>query len=79
MKNQVRKISAIAFEISKDWQNVSMYAKPYLNAMYRIHSIDERYHLESARDIVRYFLANASSWRGENARRIKNELKSMLK
>jgi len=29
--------------------------------------------------IVRYFLSNATTWRGETARRIKAELKQMLK
>jgi hypothetical protein len=33
--------------------------------------------LDSALSIVSYFLANASGWRGEDARRIKAELKSM--
>jgi hypothetical protein len=28
---------------------------------------------------VRYFLANATSWKGETARAIKAELKAMLK
>ena len=29
--------------------------------------------------IVLYFLSNATTWRGEDARRIKAELKSLLK
>ena len=28
--------------------------------------------------IVRYFLSNATTWRGEDARRIKAELKALL-
>jgi hypothetical protein len=34
---------------------------------------------DGAETIVRYFLSNASTWRGEDAKRIKAELKSMLK
>ena len=34
---------------------------------------------DSADSIVGYFLANASTWRGPEARRIKAELKGMLK
>jgi hypothetical protein len=36
------------------------------------------YGADDARGIVMYFLANAGTWRGENARRIKAELKGML-
>jgi hypothetical protein len=36
------------------------------------------YGLDSGDMIVRYFLANASTFRGESARRIKKELNSML-
>ena len=34
---------------------------------------------EDAESIVTYFLANATYWRGEDAKRIKTELKSMIK
>ena len=74
-----RKISVIAYEIYNDWgANISNYARPYLNAMMRLHDMDDKYHLDSASYVITYFLANAYSWRGENARRIKNELKDML-
>lgn len=41
-------------------------------------SIDDNYMFDSAKSIVLYFLANAQSWRGEVARRIKAELKAMV-
>lgn len=54
-------------------------AKPYINAMASLDSINDRYGCDSGRSIVLYFLANASTWRGDNARRIKSELKEHLK
>ena len=75
----MRPIYEIASEIRKDWKNVSPYAEPYLSAMFCLESINDRYGLDSARSIVAYFLSNASSWRGETAKRIKAELRAMCK
>lgn len=76
----MRPLYAIAQEINFDWGNkVSPYAKPYLRAMQYLNSIDSNYYEDSADSIVRYFLANANGWRGETARRIKAELRGMLK
>ena len=44
-----------------------------------LEKITDNYYLDSAESVVRYFLANAGTWRGEVARRIKAELKEMLK
>ena len=75
----MRPIYTIAREIRKDWTKVSPYAAPYLNAMFCLETISENYGFDSGRSIVSYFLANAGSWRGETAKRIKAELKEMLK
>ena len=53
-------------------------ARPYLEAMACIETPDDRYGYESGRSIVTYFLANASTWRGPDAKRIKAELKKLL-
>jgi hypothetical protein len=45
--------------------------------MESLNSIDDDYYFESGKEQVLYFLANASTWRGEDARRIKAELKEM--
>lgn len=74
-----RDISAIAIEISARWNKVYFGAEPYLNAMFSLDSINDMYGMDSADMIIRYFLSNATTWRGEDARRIKAELKSMLK
>lgn len=72
-----RPIFAIASEIRADWKNVSPYAKPYLEAMSTLSDINDKYYLDSGRSVVLYFLANARSWKGVIAKRIKSELKEM--
>ena len=78
-KQNMRTLYEIAREIARDWQPVNFAAKPYLQAMYSLSSLEDNYGLDSGETIVRYFLCNAGQWRGETARRIKSELKSMLK
>lgn len=80
-KQNKRTFAEIAREIKQTWKNVYFGAKPYLQAMATIESSDKNapYMFELAEDIVIYFLANAQTWRGEDARRIKAELKSMIK
>jgi len=73
-----RPISEIALEISNEWKKPFFGAVPYLKAMRSLSSIDDKYGYDSADSIVLYFLSNASSWRGDAARRIKAELKAML-
>ena len=75
---QNRQINEIAAEIKSDWKKVYFGAVPYLNAMQSINSINDNYGLDSAKSVVTYFLANAKTWRGENAKRIKKELKDMI-
>lgn len=75
---QTRPLYEIAGEIHRTWPKVYFGAVPYLAAMGDLDSIRDSYGLDSADDIVRYFLSNATTWRGEDARRIKAELKAML-
>jgi hypothetical protein len=79
MKRETRTLSTIAQEIMSDWKNVSIDARGYLQAMCELESIRENYYLDSGREIVARFLANAGTWKGDNARRIKRELDGMLK
>jgi hypothetical protein len=73
-----RKIRDIAEEIRANWANVYFGAEPYLNAMELLYSPSDYYGADSGSSIVRYFLANANTWRGEVARRVKAELKGMI-
>jgi hypothetical protein len=75
---QARPLHKIAEEIEQNWTKVNFTAEPYLDAMSRLDSVQDTYGADSAESIVRYFLANASSWRGDVARRVKAELKSLL-
>ena len=74
-----RPLYEIASEIRKTWTKVSPYAEPYLEAMQSLNTINDNYYFDSGKSIVLYFLSNANTWRGEDARRIKAELKEMLK
>jgi len=75
---QNRSLSTIAREIRSDWKKPYFGAVPYLDAMLSLNSIDDEYYYDSAETIVHYFLANAATYRGETAKRIKLELKSIL-
>jgi hypothetical protein len=75
----MRPLYKIAADVRMHWANVNYAAEPYLKAMEQLDSIDDMYYYDSADMVVRYFLANANSFRGEDARRIKAELRSMLK
>lgn len=75
---QPRKIFQIAADIKAAWPNTFYAAKPYLDAMCQLETIDQQYGFDSARGIVIHFLSNASNFRGEEARRLKAELKALL-
>jgi hypothetical protein len=47
--------------------------------MATLRSINDDYGCDSAHSIVIYFLSNATTWRGETARRVKAELKALSK
>ena len=72
-----RPLYEIAADIRKYWKNIYFGAVPYRDAMSELTSIDDKYYADSGKSIVLYFLANASTWRGPDAKRIKAELKKM--
>ena len=85
-----RSLSEIAYEIYQDWatksgkverkaKNIYHGAVPYLQAMMDMRHVSDSYGLEYGDMIVAYFLSNATTWRGETARRVKAELNQMLK
>jgi len=77
--SKTRQLRDIARDIRLNWKNPYFGAIPYLGAMSSLGDIKENYGQDSADHIVRYFLGNAGTWRGEDARRIKKELNGMLK
>lgn len=76
-QTQTRSLSEIAAEIRRDWVNVNYAAEPYLSAMRQLGGIHDSYGCDSAKSVVLYFLCNASTWRGETAKRVKKELKQL--
>lgn len=79
-KSGHRPLDTIAREIRRDWgSKVNFAAKPYLDAMGDLEDIKDNYGADSARSVVAYFLSNSSSWRGETAKRVKAELRKLIK
>ncbi|GAG20956.1 unnamed protein product, partial [marine sediment metagenome] len=75
-----RPLHDIAREIKRDWgSKVNFGAKPYLDAMGSLDSIHDNFFYDDGKSVVAYFLSNAGTWRGDTARTVKAELKSMLK
>ena len=80
-----RTLRTIALEIRADWKKVYFGAVPYLDALLtlghvpatRADVLKANYICDDARSIVNYFLANATTWKGETARRVKKELKGL--
>lgn len=73
-----RTIREIAIDIRQHWPKVYYGAEPYLYAMSTLQTVKDYYGLDSARSILEYFLANATTFRGEDARRLKAEIKALL-
>ena len=74
----MRNLKVIAKEIKSDWKSVNYGAVPYLEAMETLDTVNDAYYEDSGESIVAYFLSNATTWRGEVARRIKLELNKMI-
>jgi hypothetical protein len=76
-------LGAIARMIRKDWgkqgKGVSYSAKPYLDAMASLDDINDDYGNDSGVSVVRYFLSNASTWKGPVAKQVKAKLNKMCK
>jgi hypothetical protein len=78
-KHTARPLHEIAREIRRYWPTITPHAKPYMNAMMSLDSITDQFYADDAQSVVLYFLSNAGTWKGDQARRIKMELKSMLR
>jgi len=79
-----RPLYVIAQEIRKDWKataknGIYFGAVPYLDAMASLDKPSDNYGMDSGKSIILYFLSNATTWRGDTAKRLKAELKAMCK
>ena len=72
-----RPLCDIAREIQEVWPKVHYAAVPYLEAMLSLDQVSENYGADDGKSVVLYFVSNARSWRGNDARRIKAELKEI--
>jgi len=72
-------LSDIAMIIEDDWSKVNYAARPYLDAMHTLQTLEDSYGLDSGLSIVLYFLSNANGWRGDVARCVKGELRRRAK
>lgn len=72
-------LSDLASLIVNDWKKVHFAARPYLDAMFSLNSVNDNYGFDTGRSIVIYFLGNATSWKGDVAKAVKAELKARLK
>jgi hypothetical protein len=73
-----RAINVIARDIQKVWGSKLYFgARPYLCAMLSLRDINDSYGMDSAKSIIVYFLANASTFRGPEAKGLKLELKKI--
>lgn len=76
---QPRPLREIAAEIRADWKTPYFGAVPYIEALSACDSVADSFWQEDGRSIVLYFLSNARTWRGETAKRVKAELRAMVK
>lgn len=74
-----RPLHAIAAEIRRDWRPMYFAAIPYVEAMSHLETVNDAYLAESGKAIVLYFLGNTETWRGSTAKRVKAELREMVK
>lgn len=75
----MRPLYVIGNEISRDWKKPYFGAKPYIAALQSLHYLSDSYGYDSAKSVVLYFLSNAGTWKGETAKRVKAELRAMVK
>ena len=73
-----RSLCAIAVDIRHNWPVPYFGAVPYLQAMACLDTIQDHFGCDDGKSVVLYFLSNATTWRGEQARKLKAELKSIV-
>ena len=76
-----RPIREIAHDILLDWKGLGPY-RAYLTPLFKFNKITDKDPQlgfpGAAKSAVLGFLANSQSWKGETARKIKEELKGLL-
>ena len=81
---QPRKLHEIGAEIAhlfvvkKPSESTLAYSMPYVSAISQMEYVEDMYGQDTGRSVVLYLLGNLQGWRGDDARRIKAELKARL-
>jgi len=80
-QTNIRSLKEIAKDIKKHWQTPNHFASYWITMLETVDKLSDKvtYSLNTGKDCATKFLIHAQNWRGEEARRIKNELKQMLK
>ena len=73
-----RTISSIMADVKKAWAKPNFAAVPYIAALSTLRTVNDVYIHEDARSLILYFLSNASSFRGPQAKALKAELRALL-
>ena len=76
-KGSAPSVGEIAKDVQETWSSVNYAAQPYLDAMLQDDG-SGMYFYDSMASVVAYFLSNATGWRGDDARRLKAELKKAV-
>lgn len=71
-------IYCIADMIYQDWKNISPHALPYLRGMSGMSTVKDYVGFDPGKEVILYFLVNATSWRGDVARAVKTHLKLLI-
>lgn len=78
----LRPIREIALEITRIWsaqgKGVNYAARPYLDALRQLNTCADSFYADTGESCVLYFLSNATTFKGEDAKRLKAELKAHL-
>ena len=65
--------------IRRNWPNMPACAAVYFEPLASLEDLSQDYGQDSVRSVALYFLANASTWKGDVARAVKKELNKRLK
>lgn len=79
IKQPPRPLSIITTEIKKDWKNIPNHIKPYVDVLATLNDPNDHYGYDLGKELIKQFLSHARTWRGEVARRIKLELKTLAR
>ena len=72
-------VCELAAICKRNWKPVHPFARPYVDALLSMRSVDDPYGADSGREVAIKFLGNAQAWKGPVADAVKDELKKRLK